>query len=143
MSKVRRVALAAGLVLAVVVAAIPSSAAPSGAKARSSADHPHGPSPALRAMLREVDARRIQRDITALAGAGTRHTLSSQDDPNRGIGAAPVFALCDFPDDNALDRALAGLPISVALGAGAKTTTWAVYPYEQFADFLHETVEGG
>jgi peptidase M28-like protein len=89
MSKVRRVALAGGLVLAVVVAAaIPSSAAPSGAKARSSADHPHGPSPALRAMLREVDARRIQRDITALAGFGTRHTLSSQDDPNRGIGAA-------------------------------------------------------
>jgi peptidase M28-like protein len=89
MSKVRRVALAGGLVLAVVVAAaIPSSAAPSGAKARSSANHPHGPSPALRAMLREVDARRIQRDITALAGFGTRHTLSSQDDPNRGIGAA-------------------------------------------------------
>ena len=60
MSKVRRVALAGGLVLAVVVAAaIPSSAAPSGAKARSSADHSHGPSPTLRAMLREIDARRV------------------------------------------------------------------------------------
>jgi hypothetical protein len=95
MSKVRRVALAAGLVVAVVVA-IPSSAAPSGAKARSSADHPHGPSPALRAMLREVDARRIQRDITALAGFGTRHTLSSQDDPNRGIGAARDWIFDQF-----------------------------------------------
>jgi len=58
-------------------------------------------------------------------------------------GERTVFALCDFPDGDALDRALAGLPISVALGAGAKTTTWAVYPYEQFAGFLHETVEGG
>jgi hypothetical protein len=95
MSKVRRVVLAAGLVVAVVVA-IPSSAAPSGAKARSSADHPHGPSPALRAMLREVDARRIQRDITALAGFGTRHTLSSQDDPNRGIGAARDWIFDQF-----------------------------------------------
>jgi peptidase M28-like protein len=89
MSKVRRVALAAGLVLAVAAAvAMPSSAAPSGARAHSSADHAHGPSPALRAMLREIDARRVQRDITTLAGFGTRHTLSSQDDPKRGIGAA-------------------------------------------------------
>jgi hypothetical protein len=89
MSKVRRAAFAAGLVLAVAAAlAVPSSAAPSGAKARSSAGHPHGPSPALRAMLREIDARRVQRDITTLAGFGTRHTLSSQDDPKRGIGAA-------------------------------------------------------
>ena len=89
MSQVRRVGLAAGLVLAVAAAvAIPSSAAPNGAKANSSADHPHGPSPALRAMLREIDARRVQRDITTLAGFGTRHTLSSQNDPKRGIGAA-------------------------------------------------------
>jgi muconolactone delta-isomerase len=48
-------------------------------------------------------------------------------------GERTVFALCDFPDGDALDRALSSLPISVALGAGAKTTTWAVYPYEQFA----------
>ena len=31
---------------------------------------------------------RIQSDITKLVGFGTRHTLSSQTDPNRGIGAA-------------------------------------------------------
>ena len=88
MSKVRRVALSAGLVLAVGAAvAIPSSAAPT-SKARSAGDHPHGPSPALRSMLREIDAHRIQSDITKLVGFGTRHTLSSQTDPNRGIGAA-------------------------------------------------------
>jgi peptidase M28-like protein len=89
MSKVRRGALAAGVVLAAAATvAMPSSAAPVRAKARSSADHPHGPSPALRAMLREIDARQVQRDITKLASFGTRHTLSSQDDPQRGIGAA-------------------------------------------------------
>jgi hypothetical protein len=32
--------------------------------------------------------RRVERDIATLAGFGTRHTLSSQTDPNRGIGAA-------------------------------------------------------
>ena len=58
-------------------------------------------------------------------------------------GERVVFALCDFPDGDALDRALASLPIVNALGAGAKTTSWQVYPYEQFAAFLSETVEGG
>ena len=81
MSKVRRVALSAGLVLAVGAAvAIPSSAAPA-TKARSAGDHPHGPSPALRSMLREIDAHRVQSDITKLVGFGTRHTLSSQTIP--------------------------------------------------------------
>ena len=88
MSKVRRVALSAGLVLAVGAAvAIPSSAAPT-TRARSAGNRPHGPSPALRSMLREIDADRIQSDIAKLVSFGTRHTLSSQTDPNRGIGAA-------------------------------------------------------
>jgi hypothetical protein len=88
MSKVRRVALSAGLVLAVGAAvAVPSSAAPT-TRARSAGSHPHGPSPALRSMLREIDADRIQGDIAKLVSFGTRHTLSSQTDPNRGIGAA-------------------------------------------------------
>ena len=39
-------------------------------------------------MLREVSSRRIERSIERLASFGTRHTLSSQDDPERGIGAA-------------------------------------------------------
>jgi hypothetical protein len=39
-------------------------------------------------MLREVSTRRIERSIERLASFGTRHTLSSQDDPQRGIGAA-------------------------------------------------------
>ncbi len=88
MQKVPRTALATSIVLAGAIAvAMPSSAAPTRAKTQSS-QHLHAPSPALRAMLREVDPRRIQSDIHALAGFGTRHTLSSQTDPTRGIGAA-------------------------------------------------------
>jgi hypothetical protein len=88
MSKVRRVALAAGLVFAVAAAvAIPSSAAPTRGKARSSNDHPHGPSPALRSMLREIDARKVERD-TARSPASGRDIRS----PRRPIptaGSAP------------------------------------------------------
>jgi len=39
-------------------------------------------------MLHEVSAQNIERSIRRLADFGTRHTLSSQTDPNRGIGAA-------------------------------------------------------
>src|SRR6478736_1361794 len=46
------------------------------------------PDPALRAMLRQIDPDRIQATITKLVSFGTRHTASSQTDPNRGIGAA-------------------------------------------------------
>jgi hypothetical protein len=42
----------------------------------------------LRAILREVDPKRIEAIIRKLVSFGTRHTLSTQDDPNRGIGAA-------------------------------------------------------
>src|SRR5688500_6309159 len=46
------------------------------------------PSPALQLALRKVDADRIEADVRRLAAFGTRHTLSVQDDPVRGIGAA-------------------------------------------------------
>jgi hypothetical protein len=42
----------------------------------------------VRAMLKDVSATRLEGYDRALAGFGTRHTLSTQDDPNRGIGAA-------------------------------------------------------
>lgn len=42
----------------------------------------------LRALLREIDPARIEATIRRLVAFGTRHTLSSQDDPERGIGAA-------------------------------------------------------
>ncbi|MFI7675501.1 M20/M25/M40 family metallo-hydrolase [Actinophytocola sp. NPDC049390] len=42
----------------------------------------------LRAILREVDPARVEAIVRRLASFGTRHTLSTQDDPSRGIGAA-------------------------------------------------------
>lgn len=42
----------------------------------------------LRAILAEVDPRRIRATVETLVSFGTRHTLSAQDDPERGIGAA-------------------------------------------------------
>ncbi|HYN85988.1 MAG TPA: M20/M25/M40 family metallo-hydrolase, partial [Pyrinomonadaceae bacterium] len=42
----------------------------------------------IAAMLREVDARNVERIIRKLVSFGTRNTLSAQDNPTRGIGAA-------------------------------------------------------
>lgn len=42
----------------------------------------------LRAILREIDPNRVEAIVRKLVSFGTRHTLSTQDDPNRGIGAA-------------------------------------------------------
>ncbi|SCG48798.1 Peptidase family M28 [Micromonospora echinaurantiaca] len=49
---------------------------------------PQSPDRDLRDLLRQVDQRRIEAIVRRLAAFGTRHTLSSQDDPDRGIGAA-------------------------------------------------------
>ena len=50
----------------------------------------------LRAMLRQIDPARIEANVRKLASFGTRHTLSSQDDPVRGIGAARDWLLAEF-----------------------------------------------
>jgi Zn-dependent M28 family amino/carboxypeptidase len=47
-------------------------------------------------MLHEVSADRIQQTIDKLVSFGTRHTLSSQTDPNRGIGAATNLVFDQF-----------------------------------------------
>ncbi|MFC4018767.1 M20/M25/M40 family metallo-hydrolase [Micromonospora sp. GCM10011542] len=49
---------------------------------------PQRPDRDLRDLLRQVDPRRVEAIVRRLAAFGTRHTLSSQDDPHRGIGAA-------------------------------------------------------
>jgi hypothetical protein len=49
---------------------------------------PQPPDRDLRAILRELDQRRIQSTVEKLVSFGTRHTLSDQTDPARGIGAA-------------------------------------------------------
>ncbi len=51
-------------------------------------NRPQAPDAELRAILRAIDPDRIEANVRKLASFGTRHTLSSQDDPERGIGAA-------------------------------------------------------
>jgi hypothetical protein len=60
--------------------------------------HQHGPPvlPEVRQMLHGISADRIQQTIHTLVGFGTRHTLSSQTDPNRGIGAATNWVYDQF-----------------------------------------------
>src|SRR5258708_17373187 len=42
----------------------------------------------IASILSEIDARNIERTIRRLVSFGTRNTLSEQNDPKRGIGAA-------------------------------------------------------
>ncbi len=51
-------------------------------------NRPQAPDAELRGILRRIDRKRIEANVRKLASFGTRHTLSSQDDPDRGIGAA-------------------------------------------------------
>ncbi|MFF4270249.1 M28 family metallopeptidase [Streptomyces sp. NPDC001536] len=54
------------------------------------------PSRELRALLREIDPDRIEATVRKLVSFGTRHTLSAQDDPARGIGAARDWLLAEL-----------------------------------------------
>ena len=54
------------------------------------------PSKELVGILRELDRRRIESYVRKLVSFGTRHTLSSQDDPARGIGAARDWILAEM-----------------------------------------------
>lgn len=56
----------------------------------------HKPNPEIQKMMREVSARNIQATILKLVSFGTRNTLSSQTDPNRGIGAARDWIYGEF-----------------------------------------------
>jgi len=82
----------AGLVATLATMALaPRSASGSGGDA-------NGPPvpPEIRQMLHEVSAARIQQSIDTLVSFGTRHTLSSQTDPDRGIGAATNWVFDQF-----------------------------------------------
>src|SRR5262249_7537776 len=60
-----------------------------------------GPPRAVRQMLDQVSARNLKTDDLTLVGFGTRHTLSVQDDPNRGIGAARDWIYSQLQQDAA------------------------------------------
>ena len=52
--------------------------------------------PEIARIVREIDARNIERTIRKLVSFGTRNTLSDQNDPNRGIGAARDWLFGEF-----------------------------------------------
>lgn len=54
------------------------------------------PNPEIEKMIKEVSAKRIEADIRKLVSFGTRNTLSTQDDPARGIGAARDWLYAEF-----------------------------------------------
>ncbi|MXP43621.1 M28 family peptidase [Allopontixanthobacter sediminis] len=55
-----------------------------------------GPVAAQDGAASEVSETRLRADIDALVGFGTRHTLSLQDHPTRGIGAARKWGESEF-----------------------------------------------
>jgi peptidase M28-like protein len=63
----------------------------------------HGPpvSRDIRQMLQEVSSRNIEQTDHKLVSFGTRSTLSSQTDPNRGIGAATEWVYGQLQQDAA------------------------------------------
>jgi hypothetical protein len=50
----------------------------------------------IKKMLAEIDAKNIERIIRKLVSFGTRNTLSEQDNPARGIGAARDYLFDEF-----------------------------------------------
>ncbi|HKN84351.1 MAG TPA: M20/M25/M40 family metallo-hydrolase [Pyrinomonadaceae bacterium] len=51
---------------------------------------------AIANIVRDIDARNIEATIRKLVSFGTRNTLSEQNDPNRGIGAARDWLYSEF-----------------------------------------------
>jgi hypothetical protein len=57
---------------------------------------PPSPDATLRAIIQPVSQGQLRHTIETLVSFGTRHTLSSQTDPKRGIGAALNWAESEF-----------------------------------------------
>lgn len=66
------------------------------ARKRSPRNQSASPNPQITTILREIDAARIENSIRTLVSFGTRNSLSTQDDPKRGIGAARDWLFQEF-----------------------------------------------
>jgi len=84
--KTRALFLLASMMIGIVCMAAYSQRRP--ATARGNPDIPK--------ILAEISSRRIEADIRKLVSFGTRNTLSEQNDPNRGIGAARDWLYAEF-----------------------------------------------
>ena len=58
------------------------------------------PDPEIAKMIKEVSAKNIEATIRKLVSFGTRNTLSEQDNPTRGIGAARDWIFAEFQKIN-------------------------------------------
>ncbi|HEX6278639.1 MAG TPA: M20/M25/M40 family metallo-hydrolase, partial [Pyrinomonadaceae bacterium] len=58
------------------------------------------PDPEIQTMLREISAKNLESYIRKLVSFGTRNTLSEQDSPTRGIGAARDWIFSEFEKFN-------------------------------------------
>lgn len=58
------------------------------------------PDPEIQKMIKEVSAKNIETSIRKLVSFGTRNTLSEQDNPTRGIGAARDWIYSEFEKIN-------------------------------------------
>jgi hypothetical protein len=65
-------------------------------KASPGRDKPQTLNRQIASIVREIDAANVERTIRKLVSFGTRNTLSVQDDPNRGIGAARDWLYEEF-----------------------------------------------
>lgn len=62
----------------------------------SSAQKKEKPKPEIAKMMKEISAKNIEASIRKLVSFGTRNTLSEQDNPTRGIGAARDWIFSEF-----------------------------------------------
>jgi Peptidase family M28 len=58
--------------------------------------NPKGRNRVIANIVREIDAKNIEHTIRQLVSFGTRNTLSEQNDPKRGIGAARDWLYAEF-----------------------------------------------
>ncbi len=56
------------------------------------------PEPAIGRLVGQIRADNIEHTVTKLVSFGTRNTLSAQDDPKRGIGAARDWLAAEFDE---------------------------------------------
>jgi peptidase M28-like protein len=96
MRYLRRSSLFIGFVLAVALAALLTQRPSEPAGAADQADKSPRLDRKIPPMLKEISSRNIERSIRKQVSFGTRHTLSSQTDPERGIGAARDWIYQEF-----------------------------------------------
>src|SRR6476469_584687 len=87
MSRLKRGAVLSCAVLSVFVPGLTAKANPVQRKPRN---------PAIASIVRQIDARNIDHTIRQLVAFGTRNTLSEQNDPKRGVGAARDWLYTEF-----------------------------------------------